>query len=368
MITKNIREENNLQDLIKSKIDRKWNKVLDVCLCYPEKSKFLYEDGETLLHLVLRHYAPIEVIEAVYEAYPKAATEKDNDGWTPLHLATYCNHPFNVLYVLLSIDQSAVLKKNNLNDTPMMLFRFPKDCYDIIQRVIQYPSDKPYEKNITEYIDKMSLIIQSAYLGNLNFCFCVFDENGKYYIDHSYLLHALVAIGPVYPRGFFLLALRIYRDNTHKKCLYGNLPIHAAIGFVPSGGWKTKDINVMILNNSLYDFFDWKPQIKDHIPFRLKNKTKEELVFIYFYCCTVNELLKCYPKGATITNAEGSLPLHSCIQNCAINWISIFKKYPFAMYAKNSTNYNFYVFMIAGMYGNINCCYELLRMSPELLL
>lgn len=361
----------NISHLESTICQKKWDEVITRCKIYPKEASHNDGFGYTMLHLALRYEAPIEVIysfieanpnavrtsnqgrlplhyacflnceieiiRALFEAYPDGCLETDSLGWTPLHLCCVCNVRINVLCLLLSHDTSATLMRSNDCETPMMKLKREAGEY------------------LMEYVDKMCILVQAAYLKRLP----RYDKSFK--TTCSSLFHSLASIGPIYPKYFFKTCLRIFLEYTQKKDDSENLPIHVAALYKPENGWNEKEIDLILCNKDE----KWVPKY-GKIPNNFRRKSSFQLLNIYYIAYIIDELLNDYPEGASIKNSKGKLALHLCLETSGIHWKRIFWNNKSAIYIKDPEN-NLYPFMIAGMYNHLNCCYELLRFNPNMV-
>ena len=67
---------------------------------YPEGAAQKNNHGNLPLHYAAHYNAPLEVVEALYNAYPQGATQKNNDNNTPLDLAIADGASPNVVSLL----------------------------------------------------------------------------------------------------------------------------------------------------------------------------------------------------------------------------------------------------------------------------
>jgi len=107
--------------IVKSIIKQQWKAVNFSTKMFPEQCRRRtedkragYESRDLLLHLALKHGAPLNVIQALVRLYPKACIESNEKGRTPLHLACLLDVPwsFDVVKELCDICPSAAAVKD----------------------------------------------------------------------------------------------------------------------------------------------------------------------------------------------------------------------------------------------------------------
>jgi len=70
-----------------SAVRRSFPQVLERAQSHPHEASYLHPRGWTTLHCCVEYDAPMDVIQAVYEAFPEALLKVDYRGQTPLDLA-----------------------------------------------------------------------------------------------------------------------------------------------------------------------------------------------------------------------------------------------------------------------------------------
>lgn len=79
------------------------------------------EPVETILHLATRFHPPLNVVQFLFEAHPRAAFEVDRMGRLPLHLATKAGASPTVVRFLLLKNPNAASRADVLGKTPLHL-------------------------------------------------------------------------------------------------------------------------------------------------------------------------------------------------------------------------------------------------------
>lgn len=94
------------------------------------------------LHASLLFNGPIEVVQALINANPKACAAADDQGMLPLHVAFRAGAPEDIVLALLSTHPEAIERVDNLGRLPSMLA--PKECVtyrdNIIDAFVRGPS------------------------------------------------------------------------------------------------------------------------------------------------------------------------------------------------------------------------------------
>lgn len=73
----------------------------------------------TSLHAAIIYNGPLDVIEAIIDAYPDALEKKDDEGMLPVHLAFRNNMPNDVIYLLLDRYPEGLKEEDNFGKIPV---------------------------------------------------------------------------------------------------------------------------------------------------------------------------------------------------------------------------------------------------------
>jgi ankyrin repeat protein len=88
---------------------------------YPEAASVPNNYGNLALHFTAWKKGPLDVEELLLKVYPEGAACKNNHGNLPLHYAAHYNAPLEVVQALYNAYPEGALQKNNDNNTPLDL-------------------------------------------------------------------------------------------------------------------------------------------------------------------------------------------------------------------------------------------------------
>ena len=117
-----------------------WETAVDLIYACPKIAKIRGEWNRYALHYACSNQAPIFVVEALLDAYPKAARKRctwRNGGWLPLHCSAACNANEDVIDLLLTSNPDTATAKDDDDRLPLhlaCLFQLPTDSIDRLIR------------------------------------------------------------------------------------------------------------------------------------------------------------------------------------------------------------------------------------------
>ncbi|KAG7360309.1 sporulation protein K-like protein [Nitzschia inconspicua] len=88
---------------------------------YPEAASITNNYGNLPLHFTAWKKGPLEVEKLLLKIYPEGAAQKNNHGNLPLHYAAHYNAPLEVVEALYNAYPQGATQKNNDNNTPLDL-------------------------------------------------------------------------------------------------------------------------------------------------------------------------------------------------------------------------------------------------------
>jgi hypothetical protein len=88
---------------------------------YPESASLTNNYGNLALHFTAWKKGPLEVEKLLLKIYPEGAAQKNNHGNLPLHYAAHYNAPLEVVEALYNAYPEGANQKNNDNNTPLDL-------------------------------------------------------------------------------------------------------------------------------------------------------------------------------------------------------------------------------------------------------
>jgi ankyrin repeat protein len=88
---------------------------------YPEAASLTNNYGNLALHFTAWKKGPVDVEKLLLKVYPEGAAQKNNHGNLPLHYAAHYNAPLEVVEALYHAYPEGALQKNNDNNTPLDL-------------------------------------------------------------------------------------------------------------------------------------------------------------------------------------------------------------------------------------------------------
>ena len=88
---------------------------------YPEAASITNNYGNLALHFTAWKKGPLDVEKLLLKVYPEGAAQKNNHGNLPLHYAAHYNAPLEVVEALYHAYPEGALQKNNDNNTPLDL-------------------------------------------------------------------------------------------------------------------------------------------------------------------------------------------------------------------------------------------------------
>uniref|UniRef100_A0A7S2UJ49 AAA+ ATPase domain-containing protein n=1 Tax=Attheya septentrionalis TaxID=420275 RepID=A0A7S2UJ49_9STRA len=88
---------------------------------YPEAASATNNYGNLALHFTAWKKGPLDSEKLLLQLYPEGAAQKNNHGNLPLHYAAHYNAPLEVVEALYNAFPDGALQKNNDNNTPLDL-------------------------------------------------------------------------------------------------------------------------------------------------------------------------------------------------------------------------------------------------------
>jgi hypothetical protein len=88
---------------------------------YPEAASLTNNYGNLALHFTAWKKGPLDAEKLLLKIYPEGAAQKNNHGNLPLHYAAHYNAPLEVVEALYHAYPQGALQKNNDNNTPLDL-------------------------------------------------------------------------------------------------------------------------------------------------------------------------------------------------------------------------------------------------------
>lgn len=88
---------------------------------YPEAASITNNYGNLALHFAAWKKGPLDVERLLLKVYPEGATQKNNHGNLPLHYAAHYNAPLEVVEALYNAYPEGAHQKNNDSNTPLDL-------------------------------------------------------------------------------------------------------------------------------------------------------------------------------------------------------------------------------------------------------
>ena len=88
---------------------------------YPEAARETNNYGNLALHFTAWKKGPLDVEKLLLRIYPEGAAQKNNHGNLPLHYAAHYNAPLEVVEALYNAYPEGARQKNNDNNTPLDL-------------------------------------------------------------------------------------------------------------------------------------------------------------------------------------------------------------------------------------------------------
>jgi len=314
--------------------DRRWEKVIKRVQENPEEARLRNlvgpEGGQTTaLHEAAMNDAPLDVIEALLQAYPEATEAQDDDGWTPLHTSCYFDASHEIVKRLLEADLGAVYKKDNEGRLALHL----------IHEVIAFRWDSEVRQALhSEYVEDIQKILNDEDLLRIRFKFKLLVKAAYHRSIQDPLpggkvwrpLHACAGVERC-PVSFMELATKGNAHLLKEPDENGNLPLHIAAA---------------------------NPNFTDD--------RRERFTSVAY-------LLSEYPQAAAVKNNKGEYPLHLAVRS-GKTWgngvENILTAFPGAILERD-TVFDLYVFKVAAIVGkgsleSLTTCYHLLKAFPEL--
>jgi len=343
--------------IVKSIIKQHWKAVNfsikmfpDQCRRRTEDIRAGYESRDLLLHLALKHGAPLNVIQALVRLYPKACVESNEKGRTPLHLACLLDVPwsFDVVKELCDVCPSAAAakdvdvmlplhlaminshkqKKNDKNESHDNIyeeeyssFMFAENKWNSIQLLLKVNEagasevDKCgrcfdyWKRNSNEYREMSKLFAKKDNIGE--------EEDEKKFDESApHNEPSLISL----PSSTTEKAVSVNRSSmTNRRYSMGN-PIqitnelkkfdknyHALLNEIYIGNWKTASLSLSLFPEQARDWKEVKNRagniILRSLPIHFAIKVNAPLNFL-------DALLDAYPESAFMECEKGRLPLH----------------------------------------------------------
>ena len=111
-------------------LDRNWSKVNNVISSDKKLAKESSTGGSLPLHQAVLQGAPLETIEILLEAFPRAAKIADDEGNLPIHILFKSEQPINLdcVVTLLSSYPNSVKDTNKVGDSPLHILILQGKC------------------------------------------------------------------------------------------------------------------------------------------------------------------------------------------------------------------------------------------------
>jgi ankyrin repeat protein len=138
--------ERHQEGLLAPLSEKDWKTALTVILHSPHYAKRVNSMEDSPLHVALRMGAPVEVVTALLEAYPDAATIRDQYNYLPCHYACCYGTSSEGMKMLLRCNPDTADAANSCGMTPMEIlneckWRFFADEKDKVRNDLkQVPS------------------------------------------------------------------------------------------------------------------------------------------------------------------------------------------------------------------------------------
>jgi hypothetical protein len=120
-----------------------WDLVMKQIKKSPEEASYWVVESDyprLPLHLACSHSTPLEIIQALKEAYPKALNTKDGSGSLPLHLSCTSNLPLPCIHAVLESYPDAISTKDAIGRLPLHVACAHGASVDAVKMVIEaYP-------------------------------------------------------------------------------------------------------------------------------------------------------------------------------------------------------------------------------------
>ena len=97
----------------------KWNNIIKRCKKNPKEAQAINDAGWLPLHLACYKNAPLNVIQALYEAHPDSITCKTNIGWLPINIASVGIASQDIIDYLRKISKDHASTVASDNETPI---------------------------------------------------------------------------------------------------------------------------------------------------------------------------------------------------------------------------------------------------------
>jgi hypothetical protein len=142
-------------------LNEDWETALTVILHSPHYAKRVDSVRDSPLHIAIRKGAPVEVVTALLEAYPDAATIRDFNYYLPCHFGCYRGISSEGMKMLLRCNPDAVDSATDIGRTPMQCLNhwewdfFADEKEQVTNDLNQHPS---YWKT-----EEQQALLQSAF-------------------------------------------------------------------------------------------------------------------------------------------------------------------------------------------------------------
>ena len=136
---------------------------------YPEAASITNNYGNLALHFTAWKKGPLDVEKLLLKVYPEGATQKNNHGNLPLHYAAHYNAPLEVVEALYQAFPEGAYQKNNDSNTPLDLAiadGASPNVVALLQGKTVPPSDDEVLESAKSRCDRMEKELQRAMEGH----------------------------------------------------------------------------------------------------------------------------------------------------------------------------------------------------------
>jgi ankyrin repeat protein len=128
-----------------------WSVAVELFQVCPKIARVTGEWGRYALHYACSNQAPLFVVLALLEVYPKAAHKKATwraGGWLPIHCAAACNAPVDVVQALLEQNIACAKATDNDGRLPLHLACYHQADTELVSALILAHDHGPREDDI----------------------------------------------------------------------------------------------------------------------------------------------------------------------------------------------------------------------------
>lgn len=340
---------------------------------HPEASTMVGTSNMNPLHITCSsQHASVHVIQVLLEGGIQSQTEmRDVDGDTPLHAACRCGAPIEVVQVLLQANPKAVNERDYEGLTPLLRLwvRYFVILGDDVIQNVKGPGDLTGE--LGEAWSKTELLLRYAYHGQQKteelsnggipgITKGMSPQLGPYQSPFQ-AVHAAAAVDC--PRPVVKIATIIYPNQIDEKNEAGLTPLMIAAS---APIFKVRDLSDegYLLEDRIHgDVSDEDVNNQEDDDNNNNNATQQASV--------IEILLEASAESACVTNPEGQLPLHLALES-GKRWNQgvkhLIASYPDAL---NVVDYKSGLapFMLAaeGAKADLSTIFEVIRTNPSQL-